>query len=363
MRTPDSVRKKRRRRQNGNLPAGGPELLRVLLDRIRDEDASDQALLDAFHRILREDAVRGEYVDRLRSGRSCGFRILDHRSAGVDHVIHEHDRFVCDIAEYFDGSVLDFARGRPPFREDHDVIVLGNAEFLEKRRILLRARNTTPVRRGDDKLLSPQKPCQILRRDWRPEQVVMNGLVEERHALLGVDIEHDDPIRMRDLEHLDRDLYADRLSRRILAIGPIVAEFRDDIGHSSRRRQARGIRKKDGLHEIVRLPMDIRHDEDVESPDILVNLDLDFSVIEAPDVCLPEGQTKERADFFCERLSGVRPEDTYGSIAAISCHLTSPHVWYAPRRGERYAREKNTHACRYLTLSRFFVKTNPRPPP
>ena len=182
-----------------------------------------------------------------------------------------------------------------------------------------RAHHAADVRRDDDNVvLWPVALLDVARHHGGGEQVVGRD-VEESLDLAGVQVERQHAVDAGAFDQVGDELGRDRRTRPRLAVLAGVAEVRDHGRDAPRGRPLQGIHQDQQLHEVVvggeRRRLD---DEHVLAAHVLLDLDENLHVGEAPHLALGEGELEVGADRLGQRTVAVAADELHGrTIAAV----------------------------------------------
>ena len=197
---------------------------------------------------------------------------------------------------------LRLVRPRPAFVDD------GQVRVVEALRQRPRTHHATDVRRHHDDVLVAL-PVRIAQQHRRGVHVVHRD-VEESLDLLGVQIDGQQPVHARALQHVRHELRRDRGARR--ARPPIlarVAEVRHHRGDARRRGAPRRVDHHEQLDQVlVHRRTRGLHDEHIAPAHVLHQLDVHFAVGKPSDVGAAQRRGQVTRDVMGQCLVGIARE-------------------------------------------------------
>ena len=177
-----------------------------------------------------------------------------------------------------------------------------------------RAPDAADVGRNHHHLADIEALLDVAHHHRRGVQVVGRD-VEEALDLPGVQIERHHPVGAGAGDQVGHELGRDRGARRRFAVLPRVAEIGDDRGDAPARRAAQRVDDDEQFHQVVvgriRRRLD---DEHVGAAHVLLNLDEDFHVGEAPHHRLGQGGREVGGDGVGKRRIGVAGDNLDRSV-------------------------------------------------
>ena len=219
------------------------------------------------------------------------------------------------------------------------------------------ADHPTNVRRDDHdvRAVITVHAADFLREHGRGKQVVGRD-VEEALDLARVQVEGQHPVGSGGFDQVGDQTRRDGRARRALPVLSGVAIVGNNRGDPPGRPTAQGVDRNQQLHQVVVGGVTGRLDQkDVFAPDVLLDLDVDFFVIEPPDVGLGQADVEVVRNSFGQRTVGVAAENTHrfcsGSESARRAGDRQDDIWhqesvlcpcFRPQRGAG-----STHAAAY----------------
>ncbi len=179
-----------------------------------------------------------------------------------------------------------------------------------------RADDAADIGRHDDEVLAVIAVLDVLDEDRRGVEVVGRD-VEEALDLPGMEIERQHAVGAGGGDHVGDQLRRDRRARRRFAVLPRIAEIGDDRGRPPRRGALQRVERDQQLHQIVVRRVGGRlDDEHVLAAHVLLDLDEDLHIREAPHAGLGQRQVEIRRDGFGKRPIAVTGKDFHPNVVA-----------------------------------------------
>ena len=180
-----------------------------------------------------------------------------------------------------------------------------------------RARTTPPTSgRNHHDLGEVEALFDVAHHDRRGEQIVGRN-IEEALDLPGVKVERQHAVDAGAGDQIGDELGGDRRARPGFAILPGIAEIGDHRRDAARRRAPQRVDDDQQFHQMVvgrkRRRLD---DENVGAADVLLDLDEDLHVGEAPHHRLGQRRADIGADALGQRGVGIAGDELDGSVVA-----------------------------------------------
>jgi hypothetical protein len=244
--------------------------------------------------------VRDVGRDVLGAGVEQGLGGVDQGAARIDDVVDEDAGAALDLAD--DVHHLGLARALAALVDDGQRAVdpLGNGAGPD---------HAAHVRRHHHPVGARQPLLDVAHHHGGGEQVV-GGDVEEALDLAGMEIEGQDAVGAGLGDEVRHQLGRDRGAAGGAPVLPRVAEVRDHRRDAPGRGPARGVDHDQQLHQVVvRRERGRLDDEHVLAAHVLLELDEDLHVGEAPDHALGERQFEIGRDRLGQGPAGIPGDD------------------------------------------------------
>ena len=225
---------------------------------------------------------------------------LRHGPRRVDHVVGDQTVAVAHLAD--DVQDLGHVGRGPPLVDDRQRRVEPLGEPA-------RHLGGADVGRHDHRIVQLLLP--VVAHQHRRRVQVIDREVEEPLQLVLVKVHRQHPVRARHRDHVGHQLGADGHPRLVLPVLPGIPEVRHDGGDPGRAGPPGGVHEEQQLHHVLGGRVGRLDDVDVPAAHVLVDLDEQLTVGEAPERDLAEGLPQMGGHLFGEGAVGRAAQEQH----------------------------------------------------